>query len=161
MKPENVTDSEVNNVNAETESKAAVSATEEASADGAAQSSSAVQEVDTARFGGGLFHGAGDLFQIRDGKSLFDDEGAGKIPGLRPHAGKVGHRAADAQFADGPPGELPRGNDEAVGGEGDLSRSRSQYGGVVPGELRVGEMGLENLIDEFVGLTASGAVGER
>ena len=48
MKPENVTDSEVNNVNAETESKAAVSATEEAGADNAAQSSSAVQEVDTA-----------------------------------------------------------------------------------------------------------------
>ena len=48
MKTENVTDSEVNNINLETENKAAASATEEASADNAAQSSSAVQEVDTA-----------------------------------------------------------------------------------------------------------------
>jgi cation transport ATPase len=50
MKSENVTDSEVNNENLELEieSKVAVSATEEAGADNAAQSPSAVQEVDTA-----------------------------------------------------------------------------------------------------------------
>ena len=48
MKPKNVKDRGVDNINLETKNKAAASATEEASIDNAAQSSSTVQEVDTA-----------------------------------------------------------------------------------------------------------------
>ena len=48
MKSDNVTDSEVKNINVETEGRATLNTTEQTNADNAARSSSAIQEVDTA-----------------------------------------------------------------------------------------------------------------
>ena len=114
-----------------------------------------------ARFVGGLLHGGGDLFELGEGEPLLDHERAGEIERFRAHAREVVDRAADAELADVAAGELERRHDESIRGERDLSGVHGQDRGVVAGEIRVGEMRLEDAVDEFGGLASARAVGER
>ena len=97
-----------------------------------------------ARLGGGRGHRGDDLLQVGDGEALLDDEGAREVFGNGAHAGQVIDGAADGEFADVPARELPGGDDEAVGREGEFALGGRQDGGVVRGELRIGEVSLED-----------------